>query len=358
MLSYMPEFALKRYILDAFPRVSLYPEVIDFMVEQFETLKRDEVASRILMHATKSKLDWTSNLKEKQNVITIIESMDENVLPSVLRARLLEHLPEARHAQLKEGGDFPFLANPAEINLFIQIHFNSWNRLKESKEDTDGAATSSESTAATTTTTETESSQTSSGPNSHPSIKSTPVVSQPTHATPPSASSSVASSLTSAPASSSSSSGFSFFKPTSSVLASASTLPPSHPTTTATTTSVAPSTVTTSTSLSSTTSTTPPRPAQGSETSLHRGRLDSEDAAEQAERVTLLLKIQEEAKLKEQQHEQQVKAQLEQEKQQKKTQEEERKKKQQAMLSSLLDDEEDQSKNRMGRFSSPSESLF
>jgi hypothetical protein len=47
------------------------------------------------------------------------------VLPGGMRARLLERFPDAREALLKEGGDFPYLAAPDEVNLMIQVHLRS-----------------------------------------------------------------------------------------------------------------------------------------------------------------------------------------------------------------------------------------
>jgi hypothetical protein len=47
------------------------------------------------------------------------------VLPGGMRARLLERFPNAKEALLKEGGDFPYLAAPEEVNLMLQVHLRS-----------------------------------------------------------------------------------------------------------------------------------------------------------------------------------------------------------------------------------------
>lgn len=48
--SVMPEFALKKHLLDSFPRTSLFPHAVDFMVDQVEALSRQELLGRLMLN--------------------------------------------------------------------------------------------------------------------------------------------------------------------------------------------------------------------------------------------------------------------------------------------------------------------
>jgi len=44
------------------------------------------------------------------------------MVPEELRRALGQRYPRAKRAQLKASGDFPFLSDPEEVTLFIEVH--------------------------------------------------------------------------------------------------------------------------------------------------------------------------------------------------------------------------------------------
>merc|ERR1711972_106410 len=53
------------------------------------------------------------------------ESSGDTMVPEELRRELRGLYPEARLAQLKAGGDFPYLSRPEEATMFIEVHMRS-----------------------------------------------------------------------------------------------------------------------------------------------------------------------------------------------------------------------------------------
>eukprot|EP01111_Echinosteliopsis_oligospora_P006504 TRINITY_DN2067_c0_g1_i1.p1 TRINITY_DN2067_c0_g1~~TRINITY_DN2067_c0_g1_i1.p1 ORF type:complete len:326 (+),score=59.18 TRINITY_DN2067_c0_g1_i1:195-1172(+) len=124
MFSMMPEFMLKRYILSNFPRTNLEPEIansVDFMVEKLESLTQPELASRLTLNCALGPLK-PGDVTLHPERITIIDTIDDNALPNNLREEVYKFYPEARVADIKTGGDFPYLSRADEVNMHIQIH--------------------------------------------------------------------------------------------------------------------------------------------------------------------------------------------------------------------------------------------
>lgn len=67
----MPEFYLKKYILESFPEESEHAETVDFVVDQLETLNRQDLGSRLTLNCLKSRLGDTSRMD--QSKITLID---------------------------------------------------------------------------------------------------------------------------------------------------------------------------------------------------------------------------------------------------------------------------------------------
>jgi len=143
MFQYAPEFYLKKYILDSFPQQSESPESVDFAVDQVESLTRDELGSRLTLNCLQCPV---GEVKVDQDLITLVETNDDVVLPNSMRERLYTKFPKARQALIKNGGDFPFLSNPSELSLHLQVHLRHCglfpnlkeNETKEGKGDADG----------------------------------------------------------------------------------------------------------------------------------------------------------------------------------------------------------------------------
>ncbi|KAM5572755.1 hypothetical protein ABKV19_012687 [Rosa sericea] len=86
IVSWTPSFLLKRYVLSGIrdgPHEPFIADSVDFVVSQ---------------------------------------TNDYSAIPQQLKDQLSERYPEARRAQLKTGGDFPFLSRPDEVNLHLQLH--------------------------------------------------------------------------------------------------------------------------------------------------------------------------------------------------------------------------------------------
>eukprot|EP00299_Pterocystis_sp_00344_P018332 c9157_g1_i6.p1 GENE.c9157_g1_i6~~c9157_g1_i6.p1 ORF type:complete len:146 (+),score=30.97 c9157_g1_i6:207-644(+) len=131
----MPEFYLKKIILDNFPQIPLEPEqadAVDFMVKQvtnqyamkyflshcfvivfhqLEGLNRQDVASRLVLNTTYMAVDLTKVWPQ---------TLDASV-PVFLIDQLAARYPDCKLAQLKTGGDFPYLAAASELNMMLEV---------------------------------------------------------------------------------------------------------------------------------------------------------------------------------------------------------------------------------------------
>jgi len=140
---FMPDFVLKRFVLANFPEKQMESEIansVDFMVEQMETLTQKEMASRLTLNCTSGNLkpaEWKVFDKSK---ITIIDSIDEVAVPVKLREEVYKYYPEAKIAELKTGGNFPYLSRSEEVNMHLQVHLRrsiqpSDNNQEDTQED-------------------------------------------------------------------------------------------------------------------------------------------------------------------------------------------------------------------------------
>jgi len=132
---FMPEFMLKRVVLENLPKGNLEAEIadsVDFMVEQLETLSQKELCSRLTLNCTipnqpLNPSSWSFNAKK----ILILDSIDEVAIPENLRSDVYKFYPEAKIAEMKSGGNFPYLSRSDEINMYIQVHLRSVASLSE-----------------------------------------------------------------------------------------------------------------------------------------------------------------------------------------------------------------------------------
>ncbi|KAH8521768.1 hypothetical protein Peur_040404 [Populus x canadensis] len=122
VVSWTPSFLLKRYVLTGIrdgPHEPFIADSVDFVVSQVETLSRDELASRLTLNVDAASV---GSLLLSDSFITIMDTNDYCAIPQQLKDQLSERYPEARRAQLKTGGDFPFLSRSDEVNLHLQLH--------------------------------------------------------------------------------------------------------------------------------------------------------------------------------------------------------------------------------------------
>jgi len=124
MFSVMPEFMLKRVLLQNFPSYKMEQEIansVDFMVEQLESMPGSELASRLILNTILSDLK-PGEINTPQENITILDTLDDSVLPENIKEEVFKYYPNARVAQLKSGGNFPYLSRADEVNMHIEVH--------------------------------------------------------------------------------------------------------------------------------------------------------------------------------------------------------------------------------------------
>ncbi|KAG0594894.1 hypothetical protein M758_UG120100 [Ceratodon purpureus] len=122
LISWAPEFVLKRYVLTGIrdgPQEPQIADSIDFVVSQLETLSRDELASRLTLNTLPATV---GQLGLADSSITIMDTNDYCAVPNFLKDQVGAHYFGARRALLKSGGDFPFLSRADEVNLHAQLH--------------------------------------------------------------------------------------------------------------------------------------------------------------------------------------------------------------------------------------------
>lgn len=123
----LPAVVLKKLLMGNF-RVSKIDyqmnEATDFMVEKLESLNQLELASRLTLNCLKG---YVESHKTNQIPVTIMDVFDEYALSSGVRENLYKCYPNAKIANLKSGGNFPYLSRCDEVNLHLQIHLRQFD---------------------------------------------------------------------------------------------------------------------------------------------------------------------------------------------------------------------------------------
>ncbi|KAH9606700.1 hypothetical protein KSS87_003645 [Heliosperma pusillum] len=122
VLSWSPSFLVKRYVLTGIqdgPHEPFIADSVDFVVSQVDALSRDDLASRLTLTVESASV---APLLLPDGSITIMDTNDYCAIPQHLKDEVGERYPGARRADLKSGGDFPFLSRPDEVNLHLQLH--------------------------------------------------------------------------------------------------------------------------------------------------------------------------------------------------------------------------------------------
>lgn len=121
--SVMPAFALRAVIMQSLDQGTLLPEVadaVDFVVEELDTVPREQLASRLAAHCAMLKVRGPLRIEAEQ--ILVIESHDKIARPPRLKEELLQFFPGSKVGEMKHGGDFPYLSFPDEFNVFVEVH--------------------------------------------------------------------------------------------------------------------------------------------------------------------------------------------------------------------------------------------
>jgi len=128
MFPFMPDFVLKRMILSNFPQRVMEAEMadsVDFMVQQLETLAQSEIASRLTLNCSVYEPLKPAELKLDKTKVTIMDTLDEVAVPEKVRDEVYKFYPDAKLAELKNGGNFPYLSRPDEVNMYLQVHLRN-----------------------------------------------------------------------------------------------------------------------------------------------------------------------------------------------------------------------------------------
>lgn len=124
----LPSLVLKKMIMVNFTNAHHDKRIIDsvdFMVERLDSLSQQDLASRLTINCTNSFVDplKVNYLK----AVTIIDVFDEYALSSPVREDVYKCYPDAKLANLKTGGNFPYLSRSDEVNLHLQIHLRGFD---------------------------------------------------------------------------------------------------------------------------------------------------------------------------------------------------------------------------------------
>lgn len=102
---------------------------VEFVVCSLNSLSQKELASRLTLNCRKCKVD-PKRLSDL--AVTIIDVNDDCAVDQTIKEEMYKSYPNARLAQLKSGGNFPYLSRAAEVNLYLQIHLQQFNETKYS----------------------------------------------------------------------------------------------------------------------------------------------------------------------------------------------------------------------------------
>jgi maspardin len=63
--------------------------------------------------------------------------VDEVAIPSTLRNEVYKFYPEAKVAEMKSGGNFPYVSRHEEFNLLLEVHLRNHSQLDTEIEETE-----------------------------------------------------------------------------------------------------------------------------------------------------------------------------------------------------------------------------
>ncbi len=66
-----------------------------------------------------------------------VKAADDSALPERVRGEVYKAFPEAKIAQLRDGGNFAYVARSDEVNLHLEVHLkrNKYGRLAELRQE-------------------------------------------------------------------------------------------------------------------------------------------------------------------------------------------------------------------------------
>eukprot|EP01107_Rhizomastix_libera_P012294 TRINITY_DN3054_c0_g5_i2.p1 TRINITY_DN3054_c0_g5~~TRINITY_DN3054_c0_g5_i2.p1 ORF type:complete len:399 (+),score=116.45 TRINITY_DN3054_c0_g5_i2:33-1229(+) len=123
LFMWMPEFILRRTVLSLLPQDSLAPETadaIDFIVEMFENVDADSLTSRLVLLTKRYHIQPHECFDNEK--VTIINSLDDTSVPEGLKSEVFKLYPNSKLAEVRSGGEFPYLSQPDEFALHLKVH--------------------------------------------------------------------------------------------------------------------------------------------------------------------------------------------------------------------------------------------
>lgn len=122
VVHFTPTPILRKVVLDSFPEgpmTLMTKQAIDFVAGQVSEISGTDLAGRLSLNSTASS---AGAVRLDPARITLVESSGETMVPEELRRELRRRYADSRVAELKSGGDFPFLSCPDEVSLFVEVH--------------------------------------------------------------------------------------------------------------------------------------------------------------------------------------------------------------------------------------------
>jgi len=104
-------------------------ESIEFLQKSLDGLTQQELSSRLTLNCTD---DYVQPQRLRGIPVMIMEVNDAYAMSQAVKEEVCKCFPDARRAQLKSGGNFPFLSRASDVNIFLQVHLNQFANTKYS----------------------------------------------------------------------------------------------------------------------------------------------------------------------------------------------------------------------------------
>ncbi len=119
VLRWLPDFLIRAAIRDTFPKSR--DGACEFAIRNMENAKRLQLASHIALSTAKATVVGRLHFPEER--ITLIDSMERSRERDIeISEETARHLPGAKCALLKTGGDLPYITVSDEVNMHIIVH--------------------------------------------------------------------------------------------------------------------------------------------------------------------------------------------------------------------------------------------
>lgn len=121
VLRWLPDFLVRSTMKSILPKGRAsrnQAAAAEFAIGHTMPAPRDILASRLALFVSSSSV--VPRISESR--VTLIDALDRAPISLELSKNVSKQLPGARRAFLKEGGDFPYLSVPDEVNVHLVVH--------------------------------------------------------------------------------------------------------------------------------------------------------------------------------------------------------------------------------------------